>query len=108
MAKLFDIKKASNPIVHGGRGFDHKMHDFTARISKKKKNKRKPLFNGFQKIKVRRSGLSHVFDGLQEMIFWGFVLSEAVIKMPGGQAKQPFILMSVASESLLKVGKQSL
>ena len=37
MAKLFDIKKASNPIVHGGRGFDHKMHDFTAQISKKEK-----------------------------------------------------------------------
>ena len=107
---MFEIKKALNPIVHWREGIWSQNARFhSSNLQKeKKKNKRKPLFNGFQKIKVRRSGLSHVFDGLQEMIFWGFVLSEAVIKMAGGQAKQPFILMSVASEALLKVGKQSL
>ena len=108
MAKLFEIKKALNPIVHWREGIWSQNARFHSSNLQKRKNKRKPLFNGFQKIKVRRSGLSHVFDGLQEMIFWGFVLSEAVIKMAGGQAKQPFILMSVASEALLKVGKQSL
>ena len=32
MAKLFEIKKASSQIVHGGRIFDNKSHNFTAEI----------------------------------------------------------------------------
>ena len=72
---------------------------------KSEKKISKPLFNGFQKIIVWSPWLSHIFDGLQEMILGGFVLTEAVIKMTCCQAKQPFIFMSVASKTLLKVRK---